>query len=236
MEPSNPDKPTEPVVSAVPTADTSRLFQKDAVPVFPRPKQRLIARLIKHKLLFIGLVLSVSILIGGLTYAQLRNSSGKLPTVQPATANQSGAGADNTKNGEIPQNTSGQTPSPGGSSTPSITTTQSSTGGASSSSPPPGGGTASTTPKTYGITYTNSCYSPANLAINKNDTVQFTNTSTKNMWPASNNHPSHTLYPEFDANKNIVPGGTYSFTFAKVGLWGYHDHLKPSCTGTITVQ
>lgn len=93
------------------------------------------------------------------------------------------------------------------------------------------------TPVTHTMNYTDSCYSPVNLTIKKGDTVKFVNTaSSRSMWPASNNHPSHTLYSEFDASGSIAPGGTYSFTFNKTGAWGYHDHLRSSCTGVITVQ
>ncbi len=91
-------------------------------------------------------------------------------------------------------------------------------------------------PKTYDMAYTNSCYSPKDLTIKKGDTVKFTNNAGRNMWPASNDHPSHTIYPEFDAKKAFSKGSTWSFTFDKAGTWGYHDHLKDSCTGTITVQ
>lgn len=245
MEPSRPDKPTKPAVQPTPVVDTSQLFQKDAAPVITNPKQNLFARLGKKKLLLIGVALGVSILIGGIAYAQFRKPDSK-PTDQQSAAEQAESTATEKQNGDTSQNPSDQTTSPEGTSAPSNTTAPStsgtsggsSTGGTGSTTSPPstGGGTSSTAPKTYDISYTNSCYDPANVTIKKNDTVKFTNNSTNNMEPASNNHPSHTLYSEFDANNNIAPGGTYSFTFTKTGSWGYHDHSKPNCTGTITVQ
>lgn len=89
---------------------------------------------------------------------------------------------------------------------------------------------------TFDISYTNSCFSPADATIDAGDTVRFTNNSSFDMWPASNNHPSHDIYSEFDSTADIIPGNTYSFMFLNTGAWGYHDHNKPSCTGTITVQ
>jgi hypothetical protein len=74
------------------------------------------------------------------------------------------------------------------------------------------------------------------MTIRKGDTVAFVDNSSKDMWPASDNHPSHTIYPEFDAKSAVPPGGTFSFRFDKVGVWGYHDHLKPNCDGSVTVQ
>ena len=246
MEPSSQDKSTKPVVQPTPAIDTSELFQKDVVPVLPSPKQNLFARIGNKKLLVAGLALGMLILIGGIAYAQFSRSGSKLPINQPSTENQSEVATSNTQNDDLPQRTSEQqAPSIGSSSTQSNTTAQSTTGTSSGSStgttgsttpPSSGGGTIPTAPKTYDISYTNSCYSPADVTINKNDTVRFTNNSTKNIWPASDNHPSHSLYPDFDANNSIASGGIYSFTFTKTGSWDYHDHLKPNCTGTITVQ
>lgn len=245
MKPSSPEKPTYPVIQpAQAIVDTTQLFQKDAAPLFPGPKQHLFARLDRKKLAIIGTVLGLSVLLGGITYAQFRKPDIKHIGQQSAEEKAASTAAD-TQNGGNSQNPSEQTtPTDSNSSAPSGTTTQpttgtpsgSSSGGASTTPPSSGGGGTQTVVKTYDISYTNSCYSPANVTIKKNDTVRFTNNSTKNMWPASDNHPSHTLYSEFDANSSIAPGGKYSFTYTKTGSWGYHDHLKPSCTGTITVQ
>lgn len=86
------------------------------------------------------------------------------------------------------------------------------------------------------ITYTDSGFSPTTLTIKSGDTVVFKNSGSKDFWPASAIHPTHTIYPEFDAKKGIAPGATYSFTFTRIGSWKYHNHLNPSLTGTITVQ
>ncbi len=91
-------------------------------------------------------------------------------------------------------------------------------------------------PKTYDISYKNGCYGPANATVKQGDSVKFTNNSSQSMWPASDNHPSHTIYSEFDSKGSIAPGGTYTFIFTRIGSWGYHDHLKPGCTGTISVN
>lgn len=100
----------------------------------------------------------------------------------------------------------------------------------------PGGGTGSTA-KTFTVAYQNSCYSPDNIVLTRGDTINFVNNSTnKKMWPASDNHPSHQIYPEFDPGRDFAPGESWSFTFNKVGSWNYHDHNKPGCTGVITVR
>ncbi len=85
------------------------------------------------------------------------------------------------------------------------------------------------------VDYDGTSFTPSTVNIKVNDWVFFKNKSTLDMWPASNPHPTHTIYPEFDAKKAIAPGAQYKFQFTKVGSWGYHNHLNPSATGTINV-
>lgn len=79
-------------------------------------------------------------------------------------------------------------------------------------------------------------FNPKSVNIKVGDIVIFKNNSSQDFWPASNPHPIHTDYPEFDAKQAIAPGGKYQFKFEKAGNWGYHDHLNPSMNGTINVS
>lgn len=81
----------------------------------------------------------------------------------------------------------------------------------------------------------NSGFYPSELKINKGDTVVFATSRSKRFWPASNLHPTHTIYPEFDPKKPIEPGKSWFFKFNKIGRWKYHDHLSPNFTGAINV-
>ena len=56
------------------------------------------------------------------------------------------------------------------------------------------------------------------------------------MWPITNDFFTNQLYPLFNARKVIPPGGSYSFTFKKIGTWGYYDYLKIYCKGVVTVK
>ncbi|MBX4191690.1 MAG: cupredoxin domain-containing protein [Candidatus Doudnabacteria bacterium] len=85
------------------------------------------------------------------------------------------------------------------------------------------------------VAYTASGFSPNNFTIKKGTKVTFVNNSSSSMWPASAPHPSHTDYPGFDPKKAIAVGSSWSFTFDKVGTWGYHDHLNPTKFGKIVV-
>ena len=94
-----------------------------------------------------------------------------------------------------------------------------------------------TTPlaKTYNIAITNNAFNPATLTINKGDTVIWTNNDTVPHHIASDPHPTHTSLPGLESN-NFGKTQTYSFTFTKVGTWGYHDHLNPMIKGTVVVR
>lgn len=85
------------------------------------------------------------------------------------------------------------------------------------------------------VVYTNAGFSPKEISVKKGQKVRFTNLSDKRMWVASDEHPSHDIYPEFDQKSNTMKEGTYEFTFDKIGVWGYHNHSGASDIGKITV-
>jgi hypothetical protein len=76
---------------------------------------------------------------------------------------------------------------------------------------------------------------PRSIVVEPGETVTFVNQSKHTFWPASNNHPAHDLYAEFDAGKPIAPGESWSFTFDRPGKWLFHDHLRSFYKGTIYV-
>jgi plastocyanin len=85
------------------------------------------------------------------------------------------------------------------------------------------------------IVYTNEGFIPKEISIKKGQTVKFINQSDRKMWVASNDHPSHLAYPEFDQKEITVRGAVYEFKFEKSGNWGYHNHLYSTHGGTINV-
>lgn len=78
-------------------------------------------------------------------------------------------------------------------------------------------------------------YVPNTLIVKKGTKVIFMNTTPAARWPASNLHPSHEIYPEFDPKEPVLPGKSWEFEFKKIGTWEMHDHLAPYITGTVTV-
>ncbi len=92
------------------------------------------------------------------------------------------------------------------------------------------------TSATFRVKVTDKGFEPSKFQINQGDTVVFENVSKNDVWPASDIHPTHNIYPEFDPRKHIKPGESWSFKFDKAGNWTMHDHLKPSSHGLITVK
>ena len=86
------------------------------------------------------------------------------------------------------------------------------------------------------IEFKDNRYNPQNISIKADQTITFKNTSDDLIWPASNIHPTHGIYPELDPQKPIKPGDSWRFTFTKIGVWKYHDHLNPQITGEITIE
>lgn len=86
------------------------------------------------------------------------------------------------------------------------------------------------------VEYTDNGFVPKSISIKAGESVTWVNKASDDFWVASNPHPSHTDYPGFDALKEIPVGGMHSFTFAKVGKWGYHNHLNHTEGGTVVVS
>lgn len=85
------------------------------------------------------------------------------------------------------------------------------------------------------VTYTDSGFAPSPLTIKVGTTVTFVNESAGDMWVASDPHPTHTLLAGFDELASAPKGGSYEYTFTKVGTWTYHNHRHPSTKGQIVV-
>lgn len=104
--------------------------------------------------------------------------------------------------------------------------------------------------KSHTVVISSSGFSPNVLEIKRGDRVIFINRDSNTHWPASNVHPTHTVYPGssiqkcgsdaestiFDSCKELRQGEEYSFVFNEIGRWNYHDHSRASLTGTIIVK
>lgn len=96
--------------------------------------------------------------------------------------------------------------------------------------------TATAKPNEVIVRYTDSGYSPNSVEVSVGTKVTFLNESSVLMWTASAPHPTHTDLPSLDAKVGIGTGKSYSFTFTQKGTWKYHNHLKASHFGSVTVK
>ena len=88
---------------------------------------------------------------------------------------------------------------------------------------------------TQRIYFTEDGFKPNEITIQKGSVVIFKNKSDDAFWPASNVHPTHSAYPDFDPKKPIASGGSWSFTFTESGIYRFHDHINSNFEGVITV-
>lgn len=86
------------------------------------------------------------------------------------------------------------------------------------------------------VSYDGTAFSPASITVKAGTAVTFMNQSSSPMHVASNPHPTHTDLPGFDELTEVGNAGSYTYTFTKVGTWGYHNHTNPSQKGTVVVQ
>ena len=77
------------------------------------------------------------------------------------------------------------------------------------------------------IRMTKNGFEPEEIEIKRGDMVTWVNEDADFRWPASNLHPTHGIYPEFDPQQPLALGDSWSFRFEKVGEWRCHDHLNP---------
>ena len=78
------------------------------------------------------------------------------------------------------------------------------------------------------VTFKETGFEPQNINVKQGNFVVFkTDTDTgKEFWPASDLHPTHGIYPEFDPQEPIEPTDS----------WKYHNHLDPFFKGIVNVE
>jgi len=79
-------------------------------------------------------------------------------------------------------------------------------------------------------------FSPSKVEISKGEIVVFENIGKGDHWPASDIHPTHKIFPQFDPKRPINLGKSWQFKFDRAGSWTFHDHLNPQFVGIILVS
>lgn len=96
------------------------------------------------------------------------------------------------------------------------------------------------------VFYTDSGFQPETIEIERGETVTWLDRASREMWVASDVHPSHTVYDgsslsqhcgtDQDVFDQCTSGEKFSFTFEKTGEWGYHNHRAAADIGTVKVN
>lgn len=79
-------------------------------------------------------------------------------------------------------------------------------------------------------------FDPETVTVKKGTEVCYVNEDMEARWPASNIHPTHEIYSDFDPKTPVRSGDTWCFDFTKSGIWKFHDHLFPEFVGTVNVE
>lgn len=94
--------------------------------------------------------------------------------------------------------------------------------------------------ETVTVKYSENGFEPKELTIKAGTKVNFVNNTEVPMYVASDPHPQHTDYPEFEMGvvlqRHPQPGEDFSFVFDKPGAWAFHNHAIPNHTGTVNVE
>ena len=87
------------------------------------------------------------------------------------------------------------------------------------------------------VTYTDSGFIPPVVEVTAGGSVTFINSSTKPLWVTSEDHPTAKaqVYRGFDQGKSMSSGGTYTFSFTQVGVWGYKNLNLEKHLGAVSV-
>ncbi len=90
------------------------------------------------------------------------------------------------------------------------------------------------------IDITSAGFSPAELMVEKGNSVVWTNRDSKEHWVVA---ADLSPYPEeggcgslFDSCRGLKRGENFKVTFEHKGLWQYRDKLRPEFEGVIIVQ
>ena len=85
------------------------------------------------------------------------------------------------------------------------------------------------------VILTDTGFLPASINLRPGDSVIFSTKIEDDFWPASNLHPTHAIYSDFDPGKALSRDSKWEFTFTKPGKWEFHDHLYPQFEGVVNV-
>ncbi|MBI2096517.1 MAG: hypothetical protein HYT43_02705 [Candidatus Taylorbacteria bacterium] len=86
------------------------------------------------------------------------------------------------------------------------------------------------------IRYTSAGFSPQRVVVKAGQAVRFVNDTSQSMQVASDDHPTHTIFPDINMPRTVGKGGSYELLVLRKGSWGYHNHIRPQHTGILVIE
>lgn len=160
-----------------------------------------------NKKFIIGLVVIVTVVLGGFSFMKRAAAPGTPEAVTPTDVGAGGAAG------------TGVAPTPVASGTKST----------APAAP------VMTKSGEYLVSYLNSGFSPKTLTIKRGKAVHFVNNSSKAMSLTAVDQNSQ-IYRELNQEQSVGRGGYYNFTFLTAGTWEYMNRDNKTDRGTIIVQ
>lgn len=90
--------------------------------------------------------------------------------------------------------------------------------------------------RVYTVYYGLGVFSPTNIRIHIGDSVKFQNDSDRSIKVVSDSTGGTLDLPGFDSGGDVPSGGSFSYTFNKEGIFGYHNVKNSAEEGTVIVR
>ncbi|MBI2028246.1 MAG: cupredoxin domain-containing protein [Candidatus Levybacteria bacterium] len=78
-------------------------------------------------------------------------------------------------------------------------------------------------------------FTPKDITVKAGSRVIWINKSGKAATVSSDDHPTHQIYPRINLGE-FGDSSSVQLVFDETGIYGYHNHLDASQTGTVTVE
>ena len=87
------------------------------------------------------------------------------------------------------------------------------------------------------VTYTDAGFSPFLVELTAGEEIEFVNKSSGGLWVTTKQHPTagDQAYEAFDTGRTLKRGETFTFSFTKVGTWGYKNLNNDAHLGAVVV-